>query len=133
MKLLKKQWFTFPIGILLLALLTGTAFGEGYTIGLAMHFMRDDYAINVVNAVEEVAAKYAGSKVVTTDANADPQKQLTDMENLVVQGVDAIIVVPFDEKAIIPAIEKANDKDIPIIAHYDHSRCESAHDSCREW
>lgn len=116
MKISKTQGLTFSVCIILLFLLTGTAFGEGYTIGLAMHFMRDDYAINVVNAVEEVAAKYPGSKVVTTDANADPPKQLADMENLVVQDVDAIIVVPFDEKAILPAIEKANEKNIPIIA-----------------
>ena len=116
MKISKKQYFTFSVCVLLIALLTGTAFGEGYTIGLAMHFMRDDYAINVVNAVKEIADKYPGSKIITTDANADPQKQLTDMENLVVQEVDAIIVVPFDEKAILPAIEKANEKNIPIIA-----------------
>jgi ribose transport system substrate-binding protein len=38
------------------------------------------------------------------------------MENLIAQGVDAIIVVPFDEKAILPAIETANKKNIPVIA-----------------
>jgi len=89
---------------------------EGFTIGLAMHFMRDDYAINCVAAVNEVAAMHPGSNVVVTDANADPPKQLTDMENLIAQGVDAIIVIPFDERAILPAIEKANDAGIPVIA-----------------
>ncbi len=87
-----------------------------FTIGLAMHFMRDDYAINCVDAVKAVAAKYPGSRVVVTDANADPPKQLADMENLIAQGVNAIIVVPFDEKAILPAIETANKKNIPVIA-----------------
>ena len=116
MKKSKRQCFTFSVCVILFALLKAIAFGDGYTIGLAMHFMRDDYAINLVNAVKEIAAKHPGSKIVTTDANADPQKQLTDMENLIVRGVDAIIVVPFDEKAILPAIEKANKKNIPIIA-----------------
>lgn len=99
----------------------GAAFAGGgkeksYTIGLAMHFMRDDYAINVVDAVKAVAAKYPGSRVVITDANADPPKQLSDMENLIAQNVDAIIVIPFDEKAILPAIDMANKKNIPVIA-----------------
>jgi ribose transport system substrate-binding protein len=69
-----------------------------------------------VDAIKAVAAKYPGSKVVVTDANADPPKQLSDMENLIAQNVDAIIVVPFDEKAILPAIETANKKNIPVIA-----------------
>ena len=88
---------------------------EPFTIGLSMHFMRDDYAVCVVSAAEAVAKKYGG-KIVATDANADPQKQLADVENLVAQNVDALIVVPFDEKAILPGLEKANDKGIPIIA-----------------
>ncbi len=97
----------------------GLGFAAGktaFTIGVAMHFMRDDYAINCVDAIKAVAAKYPGSKVVVTDANADPQKQLADMENLIAQNVDALIVVPFDEKAILPAIETANNKKIPVIA-----------------
>lgn len=106
---------------LVLLVAGGAAFASGgkeksYTIGLAMHFMRDDYAINCVDAVKAVAAKYPGSRVVITDANADPPKQLSDMENLIAQNVDAIIVIPFDEKAILPAIDMANKKNIPVIA-----------------
>ena len=99
--------------------LTGTAesvFAEKYVIGLSMHFMRDDYAVKLVDTVKAVVAQHPGSSVVVTDANATPQKQLADIENLVVQGVDAIIVIPIDEKAILPAISKANDRNIPIVA-----------------
>ena len=119
----KMMWTTNLFCIALIFVLGwGAAFGAGsnektaFTIGLAMHFMRDDYAINCVDAVNAVAAKYPGSKVIVTDANADPPKQLTDMENLIAQNVDALIVVPFDEKAILPAIERANQKNIPVIA-----------------
>ena len=110
------------VALMLLLLGTTVVFGAGgkektsYTIGVSMHFMRDDYATNCVEAIKAVVAKYPGSKIVATDANADPQKQLSDMENLIAQNVDAIIVVPFDEKAILPAIETANQKKIPVIA-----------------
>jgi ribose transport system substrate-binding protein len=104
---------------LFLVIGTATGFGAGKTafkIGVCMHFMRDDYAINCVDAIKAVAAKYPGSTIIATDANADPQKQLGDMENLIAQNVNAIIVVPFDEKAILPAIQTANQKGIPVIA-----------------
>ncbi len=119
---LKRLALLLVVGAVFIALVTPALFGsgakekKGYTIGLAMHFMRDDYALNCVEAVKAVAAQHPGSTVVTTDANANPPKQLADMENLIAQGVDAIIVVPFDEKAILPAIETANKKNIPVIA-----------------
>lgn len=81
-----------------------------------MHFMRDDYAVKLVESIEAVAATHDGAEVVVTDANATAAKQLADMENLVIQQVDAIIVVPIDEKAILPGIRKANEAGIPVIA-----------------
>jgi ribose transport system substrate-binding protein len=81
-----------------------------------MHFMRDDYAVAVVDTIEAVALQRPGARLVVTDANATAAKQLADMENLVVQGVDAIIVVPIDEKAILPGIDRANAAGIPVIA-----------------
>lgn len=93
-----------------------TAFGKPLTVGLSMHFMRDDYAVKLAETVEAVMAQYPESSVIITDANGAPPKQLADIENLVVQGVDAIIVIPIDEKAILPAIRKANEKNIPVVA-----------------
>ena len=86
------------------------------TIGLSMHFMRDDYAVKLVDTVRHVLEREAEFRLIVTDANAAPQKQLADIENLVVQNVAAIIVVPIDEKAILPAIEKANARNIPVVA-----------------
>ena len=97
--------------------ITGSqVYADSYSIGVSMHFMRDDYAIKLVESVRSVFMEYPGSKVIATDANATPQKQFADMENLVVQGVDAIIVIPIDEKAILPAIKLANARNIPVVA-----------------
>jgi ribose transport system substrate-binding protein len=115
------------MGVLIFSISVGSLFASGRrgsmeekegptVIGLAMHFMRDDYAVNVIAAAEEVVAQHPGSQLVMTDANADPQKQLNDVENLVAQNVDALIIIPFDEKAILPGIEKANEKGIPVVA-----------------
>ena len=93
---LSKSLLVVAVGLLLLAFSASSLFAggttekKGYTIGLSMHFMRDDYALNCVEAVKAVAAKYPGSNVVATDANANPPKQLADMENLIAQGVDGV-------------------------------------------
>jgi len=104
-------------GLLLLS--GGYAQGEtlpAFTVGVSMHFMRDDYADKLVESIETAVAAYPQAGVVVTDANGTAQKQLADMENLVVQAVDAIIVVPIDEKAILPAIRAANAQNIPVVA-----------------
>jgi ribose transport system substrate-binding protein len=41
-------------------------------------------------------------------------KQQSQIENFIVQGVDAIIVCPADSKGIGPAIERANQANIPV-------------------
>lgn len=97
-------------------LLCASAHAEPVTLGVSMHFMRDDYAVKVVDTIEAVAAGRGESRIIVTDANATASKQLADVENLVVQNVDAIIVVPIDEKAILPGIRKANAAGIPVIA-----------------
>ena len=56
---------------------------EQVTIGVSMHFMRDDYAVAVVDAIETVALKHGDARLVVTDANATASKQLADVENLV--------------------------------------------------
>jgi ribose transport system substrate-binding protein len=99
-----------------LLLLAAPVGAETLTVGVSMHFMRDDYAVRVVESIREVAAKHPGARVIVADANANAAKQLADLENLVAQAVDAIIVVPIDEKAVQPGIRKANDREIPVIA-----------------
>ena len=49
----------------------------------------------------------AGYTYVSADAQADPQKQLTDVENLIAGGCDALIILAQDSKAVLPAIDRA--------------------------
>jgi len=99
-----------------LLLCAASASAADRTIGLSMHFMRDDYAVRMAETVGEVVAEHPGAELRVTDANADAARQLSDVENLVTQGVDALIIVPIDEKAILPAIRQANAHSIPVVA-----------------
>ncbi len=55
-------------------------------------------------------------KILATDAGGDVALQLDQIENFIVQGVDAIMVTPVDYEGIAPAVEKANKAGIPVIA-----------------
>jgi len=59
----------------------------------------------------------AGAKYISTDAQSSADKQLTDVENLISQGANAIIVLAQDAGAIQPAVQKAVDANIPVIAY----------------
>jgi D-xylose transport system substrate-binding protein len=59
----------------------------------------------------------AGAKYISTDAQSSASKQLTDVENLISQGANALIVLAQDTDAIQPAIQKAVDEGIPVIGY----------------
>jgi len=53
--------------------------------------------------------------VVNSEANMDPQKQLNQIDDAIMQEVNAIVVVPIDYSGITPGVLKANEANIPII------------------
>lgn len=55
-------------------------------------------------------------KVINSEANMDPQKQLNQVDDAIMQEVDAIIVVPIDYSGITPGVKAANAAGIPVIA-----------------
>ena len=60
------------------------------------------------------AAEKQGFGLTVTSGDMDLSKQQSQIENFIVQGVDAIIVCPADSKGIGPAIERANQANIPV-------------------
>ncbi|PKP70111.1 MAG: D-xylose ABC transporter substrate-binding protein [Alphaproteobacteria bacterium HGW-Alphaproteobacteria-4] len=68
-------------------------------------------------AAIKAALEAAGATYVSTDAQSSSAKQLSDIESLMAQGVDALIVLAQDTQAIIPAVSAAADEGIPVIAY----------------
>jgi len=55
-----------------------------------------------------------GWAIITTNADADPQKQNDDIDYLLALGVDAIVTVPEDSAGICTAVEKAKAAGVPF-------------------
>lgn len=66
----------------------------------------------IVGALESAGATY-----VSADAQSSSSKQLSDIESLIAQGVDALIILAQDAQAIGPAVQAAADEGIPVIAY----------------
>ncbi len=60
------------------------------------------------------AADRAGYQLTVTSGDFDLAKQQSQIDNFIVQKVDAIILCPADSKGIGPAIERANRAGIPV-------------------
>ena len=60
------------------------------------------------------AAQKAGYELIVTSGDFDLAKQQSQIENFVVQRVDAVVVCPADSKGIGPAIEQARQAGIPV-------------------
>jgi D-xylose transport system substrate-binding protein len=66
----------------------------------------------IVAALEEAGATY-----INSDAGSSAEQQLTDVENLIAQGADALIILAQDGTAILPAVASALEQGIPVIAY----------------
>ena len=58
-----------------------------------------------------------GGTYIDKDANLSNEQQLTDVDTLISQGANVLILLAQDNKAVLPALQKAKDAGIPVIAY----------------
>ncbi len=59
----------------------------------------------------------SGAKYISADAGGSPEKQLGDIDSLIAKGAKSLIILAMDKDAILPAINKANQQKIPVVAY----------------
>ena len=59
----------------------------------------------------------AAGTYIDADANLSNEQQLTDIDTLISKGAKVLILLAQDTKAILPAVQKAKDAGIPVIAY----------------
>ena len=107
---------TLTLAAVLAASVSSYAFAEGKTVGVSWsNFQEERWKTD--EAAIKAALEASGDTYVSTDAQSSSAKQLSDIESLIAQGVDALIVLAQDTQAVIPAVQAAADEDIPVIAY----------------
>jgi D-xylose transport system substrate-binding protein len=95
---------------------SGAAYAQNLTVGVSWsNFQEERWRTDEAAIVAALDA--AGARYVSADAQSSSAKQLSDIESLIAQGVDALIVLAQDAQAIGPAVQAAADEGIPVIAY----------------
>jgi fructose transport system substrate-binding protein len=104
----------------LLAALMAAGFAHAQSqpvIGLITKTETNPFFVKMKEGATE-AAKAKGAKLLSGAGKADGDNagQVTAMENMIAAGAKTILITPSDSKAIIPAIKKAQEKGVQVIA-----------------
>jgi ribose transport system substrate-binding protein len=90
---------------------------DSVRIGLVLPDLSNE-AISNINVGARERAKELGNVEILTTSSYSGEQQASGIENYVAQKVDAIIYDSIDAAAVGPAIIKANNAKIPVIAIY---------------
>ncbi len=63
------------------------------------------------------AAQKLGAKVSVQSADASEARQISQIENLISRGVDVIVIVPFNSKALGNVVAEANKAGIKVVSY----------------
>lgn len=84
-------------------------------IGVSMTSFDNPFLTILLNGIKDEAAKYDDLELLVEDAQLDVAKQLNQVQNMVANGVDAIIVNAVDGAATPAMTQLAVDAGIPLI------------------
>ncbi len=102
-------------GICATSLSTALAEEKEKTIGLAVANLQADFFNQIKQSVER-EAKAKGVKVITVDAKGDAATQVSQIQDLITRGVDALIYIPAGATAAGVPVKAAQAAKIPVIA-----------------
>lgn len=95
---------------------SSTAIAQDLTVGVSWsNFQEERWKTD--EAAIRAALDEAGATYVSADAQSSSAKQLSDVESLIAQGVDALIILAQDSQAIGPAVQAAADEGIPVVGY----------------
>ncbi|MER5912194.1 multiple monosaccharide ABC transporter substrate-binding protein [Streptomyces sp. NPDC001982] len=89
---------------------------KGGTIGIAMPTKSSErWIADGNNVVKDLKSK--GYKTKLVYGEDDPDQQVSQIENLITQGVKGLIVAAIDNKSLNNVLQEAADANIPVIAY----------------
>ncbi len=84
------------------------------TIAIVVSTLNNPFFVSMKDGAE-AKAKELGYDLIVLDSQNDPSKELSNVEDLSVRGVKAILINPTDSDAVSNAIRIANRANIPVL------------------
>jgi D-xylose transport system substrate-binding protein len=92
--------------------------GTACKVGISWNnFQQPRWAATDKPKMFEAIQAGGGTVVGDPDANLDSQRQLSDVDTLINKGAQVLVLLAQDQNAILPALQKAKDANIPVIAY----------------
>jgi D-xylose transport system substrate-binding protein len=91
--------------------------GTGCTVGVSWNNYSQERWKKADEPAMQKAIAAKGGKYIRADANDKAEQQLTDIDSLINQGAKVLIVLAKDSEAIKPAITKAAQQGVKVIAY----------------
>jgi galactofuranose transport system substrate-binding protein len=73
------------------------------------------FRIAETQSIKDEAGKVGVKKLLTTNANSQLSKQISDIQDMINQGAQALIVAPLNSDGLEPALNTAKAKKIPVL------------------
>ncbi|MEU1070887.1 ABC transporter substrate-binding protein [Streptomyces albidoflavus] len=73
------------------------------------------FRIAETQSIKDEAAKAGVKKLLTTNAQSQLPKQISDIQDMLAQGVDFLIVAPLNSDGLEPAFKAAAAKKVPVL------------------
>lgn len=84
------------------------------TMAIVVSTLNNPFFVTMKEGAEN-KAKELGYELIVLDSQNDPSKELSNVEDLTIRGVKAILINPTDSAAVSNAIRIANRSDIPVL------------------
>ena len=89
---------------------------DSFTIGSSNISVANTWRVQMVEEAKYEASLHPQiAELVVTDAGGSVNKQISDIEDLMARGVDALVVAPGSETALNPVLERVYDAGIPVV------------------
>ena len=88
---------------------------KSIVVGVSMYSLADKYPTYLQDSMDKFVTSQSNLKFKYADANGDPAKMLNDVENFIDSKVDALIIMPTDQKIVKAIGLKARKAKIPLI------------------
>lgn len=113
---------TISILLAMTMIVSGFAFASGgqeaaddgaVVLGLSVSTLNNPFFVTLRDGAQD-AADDLGVELVVVDSQDDPAREASNVQDLIQQGVDALLINPTDSDAVAPSVQRANDAGIPV-------------------
>jgi ribose transport system substrate-binding protein len=95
---------------------TETEAAEAFVIGLSNFSLGNSWRVQMVAEAQYAASQNPLVKeLIVTEAEESAEKQISDIEDLISRGVDAILITAVNPEALVPVVDEAMEAGIVVV------------------